>query len=47
MTRAQLLFSGALGVIFVGISAFAVFVISSTIRAGRWYSRLDRHRRRK
>ena len=39
LTTAQLLFSIALGLIALGITAFAVFVARTTFWGDRWYRR--------
>lgn len=39
MTTAQLVFSVALGVVVVLVTAFAVYVVSSTMWGDRWFRR--------
>ncbi|MDP9441114.1 MAG: hypothetical protein M3P34_02800 [Actinomycetota bacterium] len=41
MTTAQVVFSVALGSITLLITAFAIYVISSTVWANRWVRRSD------
>ena len=39
MTTAQVVFAAALGSIAIGISLFAVYVVSSTVWGDRWVRR--------
>ncbi len=39
MTTAQVIFSVALGAVTLLVTAFAVYVVSSTFWAGRWVRR--------
>ncbi|MDQ3353809.1 MAG: hypothetical protein M3507_04885 [Actinomycetota bacterium] len=39
LTTAQLAFSVALGVVTLVVGAFALHVIATTVRTGRWYRR--------
>ncbi len=39
MTTAQLVFSVALGVVTLLVTAFAVYVVSSTMWGDRWFRR--------
>ena len=39
MTPAQAMFSVALAVVAASVTAFAVYVVSSTMWGGRWYRR--------
>jgi len=41
MTRAQVLFAVALGTITLVITAFALYVASSTMWGDRWYHRRE------
>ena len=39
LTTAQLVFSVALAVVSVAVGAFALYVVATTMRTGRWFRR--------